>query len=381
MKLSQRVRLVALAFAAMSVFGVMSAVACGPSAPVPATGSPFVVPQSGDGGQVEPTEVPTETPTAEPTEELTPTQYVPPTANPWECTGTGSSMYCWPDGDPKVGTRVRGYYNRAMNENAARGVRGDAREFPELPVVITTHTADAVDDVVEFLEANGVPVGWWVYRYWVDDYGVLAVTMDLSLIPELVALEGVRRIKKDLNDSDDGRPDPPETVMESDLQLRYFTVLRENKRRVYSGDDALPYPVVRILIETGTASAVDPVLEYLRTYGGTNIVSSKVKASQGDLDGSGTVEVDLNLRWMLGVTWTPDVDAISEVETTLKGMGDGEPDSRRDAGRGVAQPAFTLTATVTSSAPAEITHADQWHRAGYTGAGVEADCVQFWPRA
>ena len=397
MKAPQWVRLVVLAFAVMSVAGVMAVMACGPAAPAAPTNgagnvsdsvsvpteAPFVVPQSGDGGNgeptAEPTEEPTDEPTAEPTEEPTyepteepsATQYVPPTADPSECKGTGSSMYCPPDGDPKVGTRVRGHYNRAMNQNAARGVRGDAREFPELPVIITTHTSDAVDDVVEFLEANGVPVGRWVYRYPGDDYGVLAVTMDLSLIPELVALAGVKRIKKDLSHLDDGRPDPVETIVASDLQFRYSTVVGENRRRGKRGDEALPYPVVRILIETGTASAVDPVLEYLRTNGGRNIVSSKVKAGQGDLDGSGTVEVDLNLIWMPGLMWIPDVDGISEVETTLKGTGDGEPASRRDAGRSVAQLAFTSTATATSSAPAELTHADQWHRAGYTGAGVQ----------
>ena len=192
MKAPQWVRLLVLVFAVMSVAGVLAVVACGPLTPpappngaggvsdsvsAPATEVPFVLPQSGDGDggngeptdepTEEPTEVPTETliaePTEEPTEELTEepsaTQYVPPTADPSECKGTGSSMRCPPDGDPKVGTRVRGYYNRAMNQNAALGVRGDAREFPELPVIITTKTADAVDDVVEFLEANGVPGG------------------------------------------------------------------------------------------------------------------------------------------------------------------------------------------------------------------------------
>ena len=387
MKASQWFRLLVSSFAAMSLVGVMAVVACGPSAPLapqngagnvsdsvsaPATEVPFVLPQSGDGdgGNGEPTEEPTD----EPTEEPSATQYVPPTTDPSLCKGTGSSMYCPPDGDPKLQYGVRGHYIYAMEKNAARGVRGDAREFPELVLIITTHTADAVDDVVEFLEANGVPVGRWVYRYPVDDYGVLVVTMDLSLIPELVALAGVKWVHEDLSHLGDGRPDPPETILESDLKLRYFTVLRENERRVYSGDDALPYPVVRILIETGTASAVGPVLEYLRTNGGRNIVSSKVKAGQGDLDGSGTVEVDLNLRWMPGIMWIPDVDEISEVETTLKGTGDGEPDSRREAGRGVAQPAFTSTAMATSSAAAELTEltqVDQWHRAGYTGAGVQ----------
>ena len=388
MKASQWVRLVLSSFAVMSVVGVMAVVACGPSAPLappngadnvsdsvslPATEVPFVLPQSGDGGNGEPTAEPTDEPTAEPTEEPTDelteepsaTQYVPPTTDPSLCKGTGSSMYCPPDGDPKLEYRVRGKYIYAMEKNAARGVRGDAREFPELVLIITTHTADAVDDVVEFLEANGVPVGRWVYRYRVDDYGVVVVTMDLSLIPELVALAGVKWVHEDLSHWGDGRPDPPETIVESDLKFRYSTVLGENRRRGSRGDEALPYPVVRILIETGTASAVDPVLEYLRTNGGRNIVSSKVKAGQGDLDGSGTVEVDLSLMWMPGLMWIPDVDEISEVETTLKGTGDGEPDSRREAGRGVAQPAFTSTATAMWSAAAVAAQADQWHRAGF----------------
>ena len=45
-----------------------------------------MVPQSGDGGNGEPT--------AEPTEEPTPTQYVPPTTDPAECKLTYDSENC-----------------------------------------------------------------------------------------------------------------------------------------------------------------------------------------------------------------------------------------------------------------------------------------------
>ena len=101
MKAPQWVRLVLSSFVAMSVVGVMAVMACGPSAPsappngagnvsdsvsVPATEVPFVVPQSGDGGNGEPT--------AEPTEEPTPTQYVPPTTDPAECKLTYDSENC-----------------------------------------------------------------------------------------------------------------------------------------------------------------------------------------------------------------------------------------------------------------------------------------------
>ena len=95
MKAAQWVRLVVLSFAVMSVAGLIAVLACGPSAPsAPPNGAgnvsdsvslptevPFMLPQSGDGGNGEPT--------AEPTEEPTPTQYVPPTVRPSECKGSG----------------------------------------------------------------------------------------------------------------------------------------------------------------------------------------------------------------------------------------------------------------------------------------------------
>ena len=125
MKLSQRVRLVALSFAVVSVVGVLAAVACVPLAPsappngagnvsdsvsVPATEAPFVVSQSGDGAgdgeQGESTEEPTEEPTA--------TRYVPPTADRSLChvsktssDGTVLATCCPPDGHRAVAYILR----------------------------------------------------------------------------------------------------------------------------------------------------------------------------------------------------------------------------------------------------------------------------------
>lgn len=73
---------------------------------MPATEAPFVLQQSGDGenGKGEPTEAPTD----EPTETPTPTVSVAL------------------DSDLRVGYVLLEYYGEAIEENAARGARGEA---------------------------------------------------------------------------------------------------------------------------------------------------------------------------------------------------------------------------------------------------------------
>ena len=394
MKAPQWVRLLVLSFAVMSVAGVMAVMACGLSAPlappngvgnvsdgvsVPATGSPFLLPQSGDGdgGQVEPTEVPTETPTAEPTEESTeeptPTQYVPPTTDPSLCKGTGSSMYCPPDGDPKIQYGVRGHYNYAMQQNAARGVRGDAREFPELDLFITTRTADAVDEVAEFLRSNGVGLRYTALNKEPDGSGgSVNARVNLSLLPQLVAIESVKWVHEDLDRKhlDWGTGGFDWSPVDDDIWTIYEAVKRENFARRASVEEALPYPVIRVRIKIDSSSAVDGVLRHLRSNGGENVVWKKVERSTGDPNGSSTVEADVDvgvlidiMRWLHGVR---EIKEIQEVSKVPAGWHSGFGGS---AGRDVVEPPSGPTAAVVAM------QADQWHRAGYTGAGVEVAVI------
>ena len=386
MKASHWVRLFVLAFAVMSVAGVMAVVACGPSAPLappngagnvsdsvslPATEAPLVLPQSGDGGQVEPTEVPTETPTAEPTDEPTEepsaTQYVPPTADPSLCKGTGSSMYCPPDGDPKLEYRVRGNYNYAMQQNAARGVRGDAREFPELDLIITTRTADGVDEVAEFLRSNGVGLRYSaLYKEPDGSRGSVHAMVNLSLLPQLVAIESVKWVHEDLNRKylHWGKDGFDWSSVDDDIWTIYEAVKRENSDRRASGEEALPYPVIRVRIKIDSALAVYGVLRHLRSNGGENVVWKKVEGSTGDPDGSSTVEADVDVDVLIDIRWLNGVREIKEIQEASKVPAGWHSGFGGSAGRDAVEPPSGPSAAFVSA------QADQWHRAGYTGAGV-----------
>ena len=394
MKASQWVRLVVLSLAVMSVVGVMAVVACGPSAPpngagnvsasvsVPATEVPFVLPQSGDGGQVEPTEVPTETPTAEPTDEPTEepsaTQYVPPTADLSECKGTGSSMYCPPDGDPKLQYGVRGNYNYAMQQNAARGVRGDAREFPELDLIITTRTADGVDEVAEFLRSNGVGLRYSaLYKEPDGSRGSVHAMVNLSLLPQLVAIESVKWVHEDLNRKylHWGKDGFDWSSVDDDIWTIYEAVKRENSDRRASGEEALPYPVIRVRIKIDSALAVYGVLRHLRSNGGENVVWKKVEGSTGDPNGSSTVEADVDIWVVAGMRWLHGVREIKEIQESSKVPAGWQSGFGGSAGRDAVEPPFGPTPM--PSVAAVVVQSDQWHRAGYAGAGVEVAVIDY----
>ena len=276
MKLSQRVRLVVLSFAVMSVAGVMAVLACGPLAPTappngagnvsdsvsaPATEAPFVLPQSGDGGggQVEPTEVPTETPT--------PTATVPL------------------DGDIRVGYRLRQYYGVAIEENTAREARGEAREFRVLPVFVKT-TPDGEAAVAKFLEANG---GLNVFRDPDASVGQIALDMDIGIIPELLDVEGFVRVDLDIDLAYRIPPykklrDPDGGTVSKDLKDRYLAALGARRTYLgpgglaplsdlltYVGVDGIDFPVVRVSMLLWRADHVDYVVEFLEANGGENI--------------------------------------------------------------------------------------------------------------
>ena len=225
MKAPQWVRLLVLAFAFMSVAGVLAVMACGPSAPAappngagnvsdsvsaPATEVPFVLqqPGGGDGGVEpemtsvdsvlpqqsgnEPTDEQTETPTPTPTPTPTATRYIPPTADRSLCSETFSmpggrvtGTRCPPDGHSLVSHELRQHYNYAMKKNDALGLTGDDLEFPVRLVRISIRSGGNVDDVVDFLKANGVTN----IRKWSDSR--VSARMSVGLIPELMEIERV----------------------------------------------------------------------------------------------------------------------------------------------------------------------------------------------
>ena len=298
-----------LSVALLAVVAVLAVLACGPSvspvqesgdtgdvsdnASVSATEAPFVLQQSGGGGgaggQGEPSETPT--PMA--------TRYVPPTADRSLCRneydqfgGTVVGTRCPPDGHPAVQYDLRQYYNDAAEEIAALEARGETGEFPEHDVYIRTNTVEAVDEVVELLEANGAKFVMGDKSSGGNSVGLVSATMSLGLIPQLVEIDGVRWIEKH----------PPFGVwhgpvseknrrVSSALGDRYEAAFAKNEARVARGEAAV-YPVVRVSIDTFRVSTVDVVVEFLKANGGKNIVLDQ--GVEG-LKWAGNVKADISL--------------------------------------------------------------------------------------
>ena len=290
MKASQWVRLVVLAFAVVSVAGVMAVIACGPSAPLAppngagnvsdsvsllATEAPFLLPQSGDGDGVE------VEPTAEPTDTSMPTATVPL------------------DGNLRVGHYLMERYVNAVEENTAREARGEAREFRVfrvLPVFVKT-TLDGKGAVAKFLEANG---GLNVFINPDALVGRIALDMDIGVIPELLEVEGFIRVDLDIQAV--ARRDYPygsgsggvthSRRVSKDLDNQYLAVEAEATSTASRGGEEEGFPVVRVVVELRWADHVDYMVEFLKANGGKNI--KLTQDSDVSLD-RGTVEVDISL--------------------------------------------------------------------------------------
>ena len=378
MKTAQRVRLVVLAFAFMSVAGVMAVVACGPSSPaqqsggagnvsVPATEVPFVLPQSGDGGgTAEPTVVPTETPTP------TATRYVPPTADRSLCrktynwgTDTVIGTRCPPDGHPALSNVLRNKYNAAMREIEALEAKGETGEFPDLRIMVFTNTDEAVDDVVNLLVANGARE---VHGYPAPDQessGSVYGTVSIEVVPQLADVDGVFSV-----DWQKDRTGVPRLVVEETrlvargLREKLGDARHANAGRTARGEVEI-YPVVRVSITAWGASDVDPIVEFLKANGGKNITWAK---EENDGFGKGSVEGDISLGLIDELAWFTGVERVEEVQPTSK-VKPGPSDGSGGGGERaiVLPPAFASSAV--------LMQANQWHRAGYTGAGVEVAVI------
>ena len=185
MKAPQRVRLVVLAFAFMSVAGVLAVVACAPSAPASQSGGGS---GSGSGEKENPTETPTLTPTLHP-DCVTMTLPGP----------DGSKVTsCPPPGPENVDSNLRRLYNQHMAQKDAPGGRRSAVEPVYIGITVETTTLEAVDVVADFLEANGDGVVHR-FKYGVDKPRVGVVVsgyVDIELVTAIAAIEGVESVKQ-----------------------------------------------------------------------------------------------------------------------------------------------------------------------------------------
>ena len=388
MKTRQWMKLVGLAVAVLAIGGVFTVVACGPAAPappvgggdagvvtesvsVPVTGAPFVLQQSGDGDGTGGQGESTEEPTAEPTEEPTPTQYVSPTADRSLCSvthnfrdGSVIGTRCPPDGNSSLSYGLRKRYNEALMDNDDRGLSGRDMEFSNVYVHI--HVAsEAVDSVVQFLEGNGAYVGYFGLDERDSSRGSVSGRISVGLIPGLVQIEGVKHVVEDKSIDGDLHEwiTIAHHIVDDELWFRYEGILSEDHRHSRRSAEAVSYPVVRILITVWEAKYVDTLVKYLNANGAANVVGTKL---EGDWGGSGNVEADVSLGLIGDISRVTGVREIVEVKPTSRVPGGGE-------GRGTTAPSFRAAPTSVSAVVSM--QADHWHRAGFTGAGVEVAVI------
>ena len=145
-------------------------------------------------------------------------------------------------------------------------------------------------------------------------------------------------------------PGPPET----DFGVRM--AIKEHKER--SAKRARGEPVepvtVDVTIFLGTSDAVDRLLEFLETEaGGLEMYVSRSSRSDG---------------WLAGIVNIYRLDAgLIEPIFEIGGVLKMETIVLLNYGGSRLQQSASATPTLTA---AQLTHADEWHRAGFTGAGV-----------
>ena len=380
MRTAQWVRLLVLAFAFMSVAGVMAVLACGPSAPAaPAGGAgnvsdsvsvptevPFMLPQSGDGGNGEPT--------AEPTAEPTETRYVPPTADWSLCRDEYSWPYllrdgsydepvllgtrCPPDGHPAVASELRNYYNAAMQEIEALEAKGETGEFPELRISVRASTAGAVDAVLELLEANGARL---VAASRKPDGGVTA-TVSIRVVPQLAEIDGVSSVGLPAEELGPRLVVEERMRVEYGLQEKYRASLIRNRDRTARGETG-GFPLIRVSIIPWGEDDADPIVEFLSANGGKNVTWTK---DEDDPVVPGVIEADVSLGLIGDLDQFDGVQRIEEIKSTSK----AKPGGSGGSGVRVVPTSMPVPARISVAM-----QADQWHRAGYTGAGVEVAVI------
>ena len=153
-------------------------------------------------------------------------------------------------------------------------------------------------------------------------------------------------------------------TVDDDLWIRYVRASGENSARARRGLEPVRYPTVRILIDVWGVKDVDPIVNFLKANGAEKVTWTKDE--EGELFGTGTVEADVSLGLIGDIDVFDGVRGIEEVRPTSRVTGGGEPGptggTRRDS--------TVLTPTPTPLPAAVVAQADQWHRVGFTGAGV-----------
>ena len=195
MKAAQWVRLVVLSFAVMSAVGVIAFVACGPAAPASESGGaanvsdsvagmttevPFLLQESGDGEKEEPTATP-----------------YPDDCMEFKRPDNGQMIMVCPEPGPRaIEQDLRKMYNDFMAEKelAAQEGRRSTLGAAVLEVQINTSTTDAVDDVLEFLEANGARVSGHSKESDVHAAGIVVAYVSIELLPSIIEIEGVQGV-------------------------------------------------------------------------------------------------------------------------------------------------------------------------------------------
>ena len=205
MKTTNRMRLVLLAVVAMLVAGVVAVLACGPAAPEQqsggagdvsesvsalATEAPFVLPQSGDGERDDQQEDTGNEPTP------TATPYPDDCKKKWNLRTEVWEMVCPPAGSRKIEHNLRREYNYHMEEKATRQARGESMAVVERQVLIRVKTHDAVDVVVEFLEARTDNFIWRVKDPGAG--GRVGGLLDIELLPALAEMEDVLEVDQEI---------------------------------------------------------------------------------------------------------------------------------------------------------------------------------------
>ena len=183
-----------LAVAMLAMAGVMAVLACGPTAApeqqsgdvegaagsvsASATEAPFVLQQSGDGGQAEPT--PTTTPVC------------------WEVPvyGGGTRIGCEEPGPPGTSFDLRMAIKEHKAQSASRA-RGESVEPVTVDVSIFLETEAVAYRLLEFLETNARDADWDVSwhggDWWAVDVWVFR--LDAGLVETVLEMEGVLKME------------------------------------------------------------------------------------------------------------------------------------------------------------------------------------------
>ena len=174
MKASQWVRLV-LSLAVMSVVGVMAVMACAPAAPASQSGS-----EDAEKGSPTETPIPTATP-------------YPDDCVEFQVSEDVIEIVCPEPGPREIGQGLRKQYNVLMAEKELAAQEGRRSTLGPIMVEvrIKTRTADAVDDVVAFLEENGARVFGYNKEGSVHAPGIVIAYVNIELLPAIIAIEGM----------------------------------------------------------------------------------------------------------------------------------------------------------------------------------------------